>query len=108
MNKICLKYRNQLGEKQYQLSKINIKGVKSLTDIRLLNEHISDLLKVLKTFRCDGTEYLEPEPKIKSKKSSTKLKLNRELDPKKLFIRDGKRKSSPDILPPKKRKSLRN
>lgn len=99
MNQLCLKYRKQLSNKQYQLSKIDIKGVKSLTEIKILNEHISDLLKILKTFRCDGIEYLMSEPKIR-KNSSTKLKLNREVDTKKLFI-------STPTLPPKKRKSLR-
>jgi hypothetical protein len=104
MSKLCLKYRKELAEKQYELSKININGIRSLTDIKILNNHIKDLLYILKTLRCEGTNYLGQEPKIIGKKS-TKLKLNRELDPKKLFIRVAEIKRMQDKLPPKKRKT---
>lgn len=106
MNKLCLKYRTQLATKQYQLSKINLKGVRSLNDMKILNEHIKDLLNLLKKLSCAGTDYLGQEPKIK-KKSSTKLKLNREKDMKKLFITGGfKRKFIKEQVQPKKRFSV--
>lgn len=108
MNKqnLCLKYRMQLAMKQYQLSKINLKGVRSLNDIKILNEHIKDVLNLLKTLHCEGTDFLGPEPKIK-RKSSTKLKLDRQKDVKKLFIAGTvKRKFIKEQLPPKKRFSL--
>jgi predicted ATP-grasp superfamily ATP-dependent carboligase len=98
---VCSAFRTQLAQKQYQLSKTNYKKHSDLIDILILNQHIKELLKVIKSLNCEGADYLGKEPKITRKKLSTKLKLNRELDPKKLFI------PIKSNLPPKKRLSLR-
>lgn len=102
---MCSRYKNELSKTQFKLSKTDLNGLKGFTKIKLLHEHIKDLLNLLKKLNCEGTSYLKPEPKPK-KSMSTKLKLNRETNTKKLFISGGKRKFIKEKVPPKKRFSF--
>lgn len=102
---MCSTYKNELSITQFKLSKTDLNGLKGLTNIKLLNQHIKDLLNLLKKLNCEETSYLKPEPKPK-KSMSTKLKLNREKNTKKLFINSPKRKFIKEQLPPKKRFSF--
>lgn len=84
--KKCKEYRKQLALKQYQASKYDINGAKSIHEFQIIIFHINALLEALDKLNCTGIDYLQTEPKQR-KYSSTKLKLRRSSDPKKLFIK---------------------
>src|SRR6476620_6378771 len=99
----CQDLKTLLAKKQYEISKINLKGIKGITQFKKLNNEIDAIFGDLAVFKCDGIDYLYMPSLITPQKSkSTKLQLNRETDPRKLFI-----KGIDSHLPPKKRSSLR-
>jgi hypothetical protein len=79
----CLNQRTKLGIKRYELSKIDVGGLKSLVKIKALKNEINDLVKIMKKLECDGISFMniKTEPHLKKKRSSSISKSN--LPPKK-------------------------
>lgn len=99
---ICEAFKTEIAYKQHELTKVNVKGVKGITQFKKKIKEIDDLLNKISLLECPGIDYIYQGPFKQEKNTSTKLQLNRETDPRKLFIKSGESR-----LPPKKRSSFR-
>lgn len=119
---VCKILKSRLSEKQLLLSKLQnlfelskielkkseelkgdkgIKGFQGLTKIKELNKEIKKDIEKIYEFDCEGKEYIYIKPTSLVKDKSTKLKLSKQTDKDKLFIKN------PLNLPPKKRFNIR-
>lgn len=96
----CIDFKTDLAKKQYEITQVKIKGIKGITEFKNIIKEIDDLIDKLYTFKCEGVDYIY-QPMSRTKKTSTQLKLKRENNRNKLFIK------SDSHLPLKKRLSAR-